>query len=106
MQSKDVHAERLGTFDRLKVRRGKCPACGHRLVVEKDRDAITAWLHIPGKHDVRVIGGARFIDFPAIRNVEVLGCKRCTASDRWFIGRWAYRRDGSRAAGADTGGGR
>jgi uncharacterized protein YbaR (Trm112 family) len=92
MEPKNVHAERPSWIARQRVWRGHCPRCEGPLVEEHDRDRVEAWSHVPGKYTVRTIGGARMRGFPVIHNVEVQHCLRCDACERWFVGRWAYRR--------------
>jgi hypothetical protein len=85
MEETDVRGERLGPLGRLRIRLGRCPECGGRLVDEVDGDLISSRTWSPAKCTARTFGA------PTIHNVEGPPCKRCDACERWYLGKWAYR---------------
>ncbi len=87
MEEMDVRGERLGPFGRLRVRFGRCPECGGRLVDEVDGDLISSWTWTPAKCTARTFG------VPSVHNVETPPCKRCDACERWYLGKWVYQRE-------------
>jgi len=93
MEEKDVRVERPSLVGRLKVRFGRCPKCGQRLVDEVDGDLISSWTWSPDKYTARTIGLGALRGLPSVHNVETPPCKRCDACDRWYLGKWAYWRE-------------
>ncbi len=81
----------MGPIGRLMARFGRCPECGDRLVDELDGDLVSSWDFHHRKWAARMTGG---LNRPNVHNVSMPACKRCDRCKRWYLGRWAYRRDG------------
>jgi len=92
MEEKDVRCERIGPIARLRVRYGRCPECGGRLVDEVDGGLISSWTWTPDKYTARTVGLSALRGLPSVHNVDTPPCKRCDACERWYLGKWAYRR--------------
>lgn len=89
MEQKDVRAERLGWIDRLRVRCGRCPQCGERLVAEVDGALASSWTFTHKKWAARMTGE---LNRPTVHSVDVPVVRHCGACNRWYLGKWAYRK--------------
>jgi hypothetical protein len=90
MEETKVRGEPLGPIGRLRVRFGRCPECGGQLAAGVSHDfASSTWVR--EKWMASCVGSECLQSFELVQRNDRRPSRRCTACERWYVGKWAYR---------------